>query len=496
MHFGGHLPDRVSPRSILALEDFRMIREVRDPIYGYVYMNGFENDLIDTPEFQRIDRIFQMSTAHFAYPSGHHTRKSHCLGAAHLASKAFLRILYRQCHEMNAKISSLFVDPMVMKAGLDPELDRFDQELSSPWWNSKSFPELVQCIRLAGLLHDIGHSPFPHIFEEVCDELKKDDRSIKFDHERMGLRIIEKKLASKFKKPFSYEDVELILSGSSRIPKFLHEMIDGPYDCDKLDYLRRDSYHCGTSEYGSIDHDRIISGFRAKDKLLVSKSAIGALMNSFKAVQFMYTNVYYHKTSRIFDFMISDALKAIPEFVKDMISSVDNFLKYDSYNFMPEVKRMITTGTPDDFDKAKEIFTHVLNREKKYALIYSHPITLRLATDCEKELRELREEVLDLSQDLRTKVDHAAYVRPVGISPQGLLKWLTNDNIYDEDDHQTKNLEEVNRSYFRELTRYQVLFNVFADREIFQGGRFEHEKNQVKEHCDQAIEELERADTL
>lgn len=490
------MPDRLSPGHILRNRNFRNVREIRDPIYGYVYVNGFENNIIDTPEFQRLDRIFQMSTAHFVYPSGHHTRKSHCLGTMHLASKAFLRLLYRQCHEMNSKICALFVEPIVAELDLDPGLDRLDQDLRNTWWNSKSFPELVQCLRLASLLHDIGHSPFPHILEDVCEELKKDDSSIEFSHEKMGLKIIEDKLAPKFKSPFSYSDAQNVLAKDSQVPDFLHELIDGPYDCDKLDYLRRDSYHCGTSEYGSIDYERIINGFRAKGKLLVSKSAIGALMNSFKAVQFMYTNVYYHKTSRIFDFMISDALMSIPEFVKDMISEVNKFLKYDSFNFTQSIKRKRSTGTSDDFKKAREILRDVLNRKKNYALIYSHPITLRLVTRREEDLETLKEEIVGISEGLEVKVDFSASIRPIGISLPGLLEWLTHDNIYDEEDSQTKNLEDVNRAYFRELTRYQILFYVFGNRKQLKSGKFEHQEGQIASHCDESIDQMEREEQL
>lgn len=246
------------------MKDFGMKREIRDPIYGYVYVNGFENEVIDSEVFQRLDRILQMPTAHFVYPSGCYTRKSHSIGAMHLAHKAFLHLLYRQTNDFRARVSPLIIEPIVAEQDLDPRLDRLDQDLGNSWWDGKTFIELLQCMRLAALLHDVGHAPFCHLFEDVCTELNRMDSSIRFNHEEMGLKIIKEKLASKFKSPFSYEDVTAILSKDSEVPSFLHELIDGPYDCDKLDYLQRDSYHTGTREYGSIDRQRVVDGFRVK----------------------------------------------------------------------------------------------------------------------------------------------------------------------------------------------------------------------------------------
>jgi len=475
-----------------------MEREIRDPIYGYVTITGFENRIIDTAEFQRLDRIFQMPTARFVYPSGCYTRKSHSLGTMYLAHKALLRLIYRQSNEMCTKITSLYMDkPIRTGEAVDPALDRFDQDLGNSWWDGKSFVELIQCLRFAALLHDLGHAPFCHLFEAVCRELKKEDTSLDFDHENMGIKIIEERLADKFRTPFSCEDAKKILSKDSLVPLFLHELIDGPYDCDKLDYLQRDSYHTGTREYGSIDYERVINGFRVKEqKLLVSKSAVGALMNSFNAVQFMYQNVYYHKTSRIFDFMITDALLKIPDFIKQITSEVEEFVKYDDTNFVATIRRTRSRGGRDNFREAKRIINDVLWRKKNYSLIFTHPVTLRIATDCEEDLNALREDLEEATGDLKVRIDYMPEIRPVGIEPKGLLEWLTHPNLYDEETSSTKNLEDVNKSYFRSLTRYQIIFSIYGDREQLESGRFDYQRNRLKEMAQTKLEELEALEEL
>lgn len=492
------MPDKLFPSSILGLPGFRIKRDIRDPLYGYISVTGFENMLLDSPEFQRLDRIFQMPTARLVYPSGCYTRKSHSLGAMCLAHKALLHLIYRQSNEMRSKITALYMDkPIDIGEALDPALDRFDQDFGNPWWDAKSFVERIQCLRFAALLHDLGHAPFCHLFEAVCKELKKDDSSFNFDHEVMGSKIVEERLASRFRNPFSYEDVKKILAKVSPVPLFMHELIDGPYDCDKLDYLQRDSYHTGTKEYGSIDYERVINGFRVKEqKLLVSRSAIGALMNSFNAVQFMYTNVYYHKTSRIFDFMITDALLKIPDFIKGIASEVREFVKYDDTNFVATIRRARSRVGNDNFGEAKKILEDVLKRRKNYSLIFTHPVTLRIATDCEEELIELKKELEQTSGDLRIRVDYMPEIRPVGIELKELLKWLTKENIYDEETSSMKTLEDVNKSYFRSLTRYQIIFSIYGDRQQLESGNFDVQKNRLKELAETRLEYLEGLEEL
>ena len=309
--------------TLKSVGDTVMTREIRDAIYDYVHLTMVENNVVDSQIFQRLDGIVQMPTAHLVYPGGKYSEKSHSLGTMHLMSKALLHILYLHSGDLREEISPLlFGEPVVLK-GRDTAIDHLDQRVNQ-WWDSKEIDEIVQCGRLAALLHDIGHAPFSHTFENMTEELAQNkmiDRA--FDHEAMSRKIIEEKEDELKLGDFEAKEVNEMLDKNGSAPDFLKELLNSPYDCDKLDYLMRDSYHTGTSEYGRTDIERIIDGFRVKDlHLCISSSALHAVMNSFHSIQSMYTAVYYHRTSRIFDFMIADALSMVPDLVSEIVSSV------------------------------------------------------------------------------------------------------------------------------------------------------------------------------
>ena len=120
---------------------------------------------------------------------------------------------------------------------------------------------------------------------------KEIDKS--FHHEEMSRKIIEEKEDELGLKKFQAKEINEILDKNGNAPDFLKELINGPYDCDKLDYLMRDSYHVGAPEYGGIDTERIIDGFRVKDlHLCISSSALHAVMNSLLVLVF-YPSTHY-----------------------------------------------------------------------------------------------------------------------------------------------------------------------------------------------------------
>ena len=120
--------------------------EITDPIHDFIRLNKTEQQIIDTPVFQRLRRIKQLSGAHLTYPGAQHTRFEHSLGVMHIASMA---------------------GTSLQSKGITTKDD-------------------IVNLRLAGLLHDIGHGPFSHLFEEVLQRKKKDS------HEQIGKQIILK----------------------------------------------------------------------------------------------------------------------------------------------------------------------------------------------------------------------------------------------------------------------------------------------------------------
>jgi len=448
-------------------------REMRDPIYDYVFITDFEDPILNSSIFQRLDRVFQMPTAHLVYPSAKHTRKTHSLGAMQLAHEAIVHLLYLQCERIGSTISLLFwPGNVVTKETRGKNLPDL-QHLREDWWNDKELDQITQGMRLAGMLHDVGHAPFSHLFEDICKSLNitVDYKGKKktFDHEIMSRKIIEEKEEELcIKSPITCDSINDILDKESgKAPLFLKEIINSGYDCDKLDYLLRDAYAAGALEFGRIDYKRILSGFRVVDeKLCVSTSAIDALMSSFDALQYMYTSVYYHRTARIFDFMIEDALSKIPDFLQHMVDDVDTFLEFDDYNFVEKAIEYVAKNKTEENKDAIEILKDYRNREKKYTEIFLHRLTsgYLLVENTNKALEELEKELKESTKHLEIKIDFRPKIRPVGIDLESLRNWLLEERIYDPTDGDIKPLHEISTAFHDKLKHYTILFRILANR--------------------------------
>jgi len=490
--------------NLRSIDDLAVVREIRDPVYNYVHLSNFEDKVLDSWIFQRLDRIAQMPTAHLVYPGGKYSRKSHSLGVMHLMGKAILHILFLHSEELREEISPLLLgESVVLKNRNEKFDDLLDPEIKNNWWKSKELDELVQYARLAALLHDIGHAPFSHTFEAATEELVENGTiDYAFDHEEMSRRIVkEKEDQLGLEEPFKADEINEILDkrGGSA-PDFLKGLIDGPCDCDKLDYLMRDSYHLGTPEYGKVDAERIIDGFRVKDlQIHISSSALHAMMNSFRAIQSMYTAIYYHKTSRAFDFMIVDALSLVPEFITEITSSVNRFLEYDDCTIVCaiEEKARGEDSSAKPYKKANEILEKVRKRKKTYEHILEFPLNFPLVAEeaiktdinrvC-KRIKELCEE--HDAEDFNIRLDYRSAIKPIGINLGEIIKWLTSPIIYDTEDNEVKSLNEIYNAYYRELTRYSIIFRIFVNRE-----KFKKHPSTVKKIKEEAKKELENLDT-
>jgi len=190
-----------------------------DPLYGHIRVTHLERIIIDLPEFQRLKRIKQLGVASIVFSGAQHTRFEHCLGTMHISDLIYERI----------------------KADFDEE----DH----------------QKVRIAGLLHDVGHAPFSHTFELA---LKMMNLNIKFFHEENTKKICEKISLSKKKDEMSqfitgdlnsyFKTIGKIATGDkeglSSKDKFLSSIISGEIDADRIDYLLRDSLHTGVHFIG------------------------------------------------------------------------------------------------------------------------------------------------------------------------------------------------------------------------------------------------------
>jgi hypothetical protein len=216
-----------------------------DPVYGFVSVpHGLLLELIDHPFFQRLRRIRQLGLAPYVYPGALHTRFHHALGALHLMQEA-IEVL----------------------RGKGADISEAEAEAAS----------------VAILLHDIGHGPFSHALEHTLVDLHHEDISSLFMEElnrQFGGRLA---LAMEV-----FQD---------RYPKkFLHQLVSGQLDMDRMDYLNRDSFFTGVSE-GVISYDRIIKMLAVHEgELVVEEKGIYSIEKFLIARRLMYWQVYLHKT--------------------------------------------------------------------------------------------------------------------------------------------------------------------------------------------------------
>jgi hypothetical protein len=219
---------------------------INDPVYGFVTIDdGLILQLIAHPYYQRLRRIHQMAMAHLVYPGAVHTRLHHSLGAYHLMRLAL--------QELTSK-------------GIDIT------------------PAEQQAAKIAILLHDIGHGPFSHALEHVLAE--------GMHHEEISLIII-KELNQQFEGKLQ---MALDIFTNEYPKKFLHQLVSGQLDVDRMDYLTRDSFFTGVIE-GAIGYDRILKMLTVKNgELMVEEKGIYSIEKFLVARRHMYWQVYLHKT--------------------------------------------------------------------------------------------------------------------------------------------------------------------------------------------------------
>jgi HD superfamily phosphohydrolase len=256
---------------------------INDPVFGFINIPGeFIFRIINHPYIQRLNRIRQLGLAFYVYPGAVHTRFHHSLGAMHLMAEAIAQ-LRSKGHAIS------------------------DDEKNSA----------MACI----LMHDIGHGPFSHVLENslvtgIC-------------HEDISLMLMNR----------MNEEMDGKLSAAIEIfrdiyPKhFLHQLVSGQLDVDRLDYLRRDSFFTGVTE-GNIGSARIIKMLNLKnDKLVVEAKGIYSIENFLMARRLMYWQVYLHKTAVAAEKMMINTLNRAKYLATKGIELEVSFpLKYFLYN--------------------------------------------------------------------------------------------------------------------------------------------------------------------
>jgi len=289
--------------------------EINDPIHGFIGLTNVETKVINSGPYQRLRRIKQLSGGHFVYPTAEHTRFGHCIGAMYLAGMIGKRLL----------------------GGLGLGNDA------------------LQEVRLAGLLHDAGHGPFSHVFEEALIEKRG------WNHEDVTEWIIrESELGDLLEDSgVSKDRIANLVRGrrKRKTDSVVSSIVAGQVDADKMDYLIRDSFYCGVN-YGLVDIHRLINSLEASDDLVLEfdLTARGALESFLVARYEMFLNVYYHKTVRSVEIMLVKMMNAANSVLNlTGFSTPEEFLVLDDMSLISQIRRIDPTESED----AKEAVTMV-----------------------------------------------------------------------------------------------------------------------------------------
>ena len=285
--------------------------EIKDPVHGYVYITKAEKEIIDSYPMQRLRRLRQLAGSEYVYPGANHTRFEHCVGVMYLAGK-------------------VMENPNVSRMVTDEEMDM---------------------TRIAGLMHDVGHGPFSHVFEQLL--IKDLDKT----HEDITSWIIEKgELSDKIAK-MGYKPEEVGKLAVGKLHKsgkaFLDQIISSAVDVDKQDFIVRDTFHTG-AEYGFIDVFRLIHALDVLgEDLAVEKGALSALEAFMIARIESFKSIYFHRVGRAAQIMLAMAMeKADEELGLTAFKTPEEYLAMDDYTVWAALKTCkASKSIIDDLEK-------------------------------------------------------------------------------------------------------------------------------------------------
>jgi uncharacterized protein len=367
---------------------------IGDPVHGYISFttprsvgDKTEKDLIDTAWMQRLRQIYQLQSARWVYPSAEHSRFQHVLGAMHLAGR-FARHLY----------------PSLKAAVPDCPSANYVEEF----------------LRLAALLHDIGHGPFGHFFDD--NYLAQ----YELTHEKIGQYIIRTELADIIKsirrsptgefgkgEKLNPDQVAFLIgkgpgSSSSKQPRwvsFLQPLLSGIYTVDNLDYVMRDAFMCGVA-IGAVDIDRLMYyTFFTEKGLTLHKSGLSALNMFLNARLYLYTNVYYHRTTRAIDEHLKELFKDTMAKIFPYDSPVKNLKEYlllTDWSLLESVRKWGGSRNAEIAELGKQ-WAAILAREVKWKMAYDVTLSLR-EIEKGKTIIDAKELVSRITRNLPSKL--------------------------------------------------------------------------------------------
>jgi|TARA_B100001250_G_scaffold270102_2_gene233109 hypothetical protein len=282
------------------------MKTINDAIHGQFRIDGVRNDLLKTPEMNKLSHIKQLGLAHLVFPGAHHTRFEHSLGVSHIAG--------------------MMAESM--------ELDESETDL----------------VQVAAMLHDVGHGPYSHTLEHILherggmDHMSITEGIITGDYDVLregegnsinnrkaipdileGYGIDPKEVASLIRGPDARGSERNLMTWSEGRSDFVEQdntlahIVHGPVDCDQIDYLLRDSHFTGVN-HGVIDYRRLIMCLeRHGGDIAVEEGGLPALEGMLMARGLMYSAVYFHRVTRVTEIMLSRAVERSEELLPDSV---------------------------------------------------------------------------------------------------------------------------------------------------------------------------------
>ncbi|MHA1646699.1 MAG: HD domain-containing protein, partial [Promethearchaeota archaeon] len=424
-----------------------------------------ELEIISTPLFQRLRNITQLSVTSLVFPGATHNRFQHSLGTLHVMDK----LLYSLDLKKNYRL-------------IDEDYER-----------------IIQFMRLAALLHDCGHLPFSHTFENLYNN---------FTHEDIGKQIIEKSSIGEILNihGFNPTDLGLYITGESPsnddnfdILTELLPLLHSEADADRMDYLLRDAYYTGVP-YGKIDIDRICNFVTLhENKICFSEKAQDALEDFLYSRYQMYKIVYIHKTSLCYDLILhkiyenylkNSKIKYLNSFKLPTRSDFEtknkewyetHFYELSEASFFETIQFLLKPEeeslTEIEKEDLKKLFDTIRNRIP-IKNCYNHDLLTIVPENIEKE-GEICEKENQLFENLQKKskiTDHWSFLRhnpekPIRISPP------INQSIDDDQDSKSIRilkdidgkkeivlLQKKQNSFIKNLaTHHRVLISYYHD---------------------------------